>query len=172
MRHPIDPVRHAWLRRFVLGTAVVLGLVAALPRSTPTVDAAPVIVVQATPKAEPSTARAQGARTASCRGVPALPAAPDAADEPEAATPGGEASSEVTIDHRGVTVQKGGKRIKVHGFGTDREYDSFQVRRRRPVARGPHLPHRAAAVPHAAADRRAASSGTRSARRACRTRRC
>ena len=125
MRHPIDPVRHPWLRRLVLGTAVVLGLVAALPRTTPSVDAAPFIVVQATPKAEPSTAAPKVPALPAVPAPPGVPALPDS-DEPDAATPGGEASSEITIDHRGVTVQKGGKRVNVHGFGTDREYDSFQ----------------------------------------------
>jgi len=125
MRHPIDPVRHPWLRRIVLGTAVVLGLAAALPRTTPTVDAAPFILVQATSKSEPSTAAPKAPALPAVPAPPAVPALPDASDEPDA-TPGGEASSEITIDHRGVTVQKGGKRVNVHGFGTDREYDSFQ----------------------------------------------
>ena len=31
MRHPIDSVRHPWLRRVVLGAAIVLGLAVALP---------------------------------------------------------------------------------------------------------------------------------------------
>jgi len=126
MRHPIDPVRHPWLRRLVLGTAVVLGLAAALPRTTPTVDAAPFIVVQATPKSEPSSAAPKVPALPAVPAPPAVPALPDASEESDAATPGGEASSEITIDHRGVTVQKGGKRVNVHGFGTDREYDSFQ----------------------------------------------
>jgi len=125
MRHPIDPVRYRWLRRLVLGTAIVLGLVAALPRTTPTVDAAPFIVAQATSKSEPSTAAPKAPALPAVPAPPAVPALPDASDEPDA-TPGGEASSEITIDHRGVTVQKGGKRVNVHGFGTDREYDSFQ----------------------------------------------
>jgi len=129
MRHPIDPVRHPWLRRLVLGTAVVLGLVAALPRSTPDVDAAPFILVQATPNAEsPAAAPKAPSELAlpKAPAAPSLPALPDTAEERDAATPGGEASSEVTIDHHGVTVQKGGRRVNVRAFGADREYDSFQ----------------------------------------------
>jgi uncharacterized protein DUF6249 len=125
MRHPTDPVRNPWLRRLVLGTAIVLGVAAGLPRGLPDVDAATIVVQGASPgtASTPSAAPAVKPEPA----PQAAPATPDADDdEPAAADAGSEAGSEVTIDHRGVTVRKGGRHVNMRGFGTDREYDSFQ----------------------------------------------
>jgi hypothetical protein len=120
MRHPIDSVRHPWLRRVVLGAAIVLGLAVALPGTHHAVDATTLVIAQAVAASADTPPATPAAPAAPKAGVPA-----DAPDEPTA-TPGRDPSSEITIDHRGITVQKGGKRVNVHGFGADREYDSFQ----------------------------------------------
>ena len=116
MRHPIDPVRQPWLRRLVLGGAIVLGLAAAVPQAMPDVDAATVAVepapatIPAPPKVDPPASKA-----------------PSAAADADVDASKDDATSEVTIDHRGLTVRnRSGKRVNVHGFGTDREYDSFE----------------------------------------------
>ena len=120
MRHPIDSVRHPWLRRVVLGAAIVLGLAVALPGTHHAVDATTLVIAQAVAASADTPPATPAAPAAPKAGVPA-----DEPDEPTA-TPGRDPSSEITIDHRGITVQKGGKRVNVHGFGADREYDSFQ----------------------------------------------
>jgi hypothetical protein len=61
--------------------------------------------------------------------APAPPAADAPASAPKGdadADSGGNADTEVTIDHRGVGVVKKGKRVEVRGLGADREYDSFK----------------------------------------------
>jgi hypothetical protein len=101
---------HLALRRFVLGAALAAGLAAWLIAATPDVRAtpadAPVRVAQAD------------------TGAPATEAAPPAGrtDTPAPPAKGG---AEVTIDRHGIVIDKGEKRVRVGGFGHDREYESF-----------------------------------------------
>jgi hypothetical protein len=144
MRLSIDPVQRPWLRRLVLGCAVLAACCAVASRIAAPVDAAEIVVaVEAgSSAAAPSTARAAAAPSPAdapappgpagsaspVPAVPAAPAVPDASDDtsdPEA-TRDGNATSEVTIGKHGVTVHKNGKRVNVQAFGADREYDSFQ----------------------------------------------
>ncbi len=153
MRYAIDPIRQPWLRRLVLGTAVVAGLAAAGALAWPPLDGPAIVIIDAAEAAEPPVTPdgapdrvAPGPSSKSARptaNVPPLPAiappvaaattppipAPpvaDPADEPDTAADSSGPASEVTIDRHGVTVHKGSKHVNVRGFGSDREYDSFQ----------------------------------------------
>ena len=148
MRQSFDPVPQSWPRRLVLGGAVVLACAVVLPRTSSPVDAAPVLVVAQAPapastdRAPAGEAKADAGKADAARSAPAKADAKAAAPKPDAQ---GDAStdaadkdtepsaaerdrptSEVTIDHRGITVHKGGRRVNVQAFGTDREYDSFE----------------------------------------------
>jgi len=105
MNGSVVPADRTLLRRLVLGAAFLLALaVWSVPR-TPTVHAQP------TPSA-------------------ATKAAPVAADKAQAdgeAASGekGAPSAEVTVGPHGVTIDRHGKRVRVFGIQSDREYDSF-----------------------------------------------
>jgi len=135
MRQSFDPVRQPWLRRLVLGGAVLLACAVVLPRTTASVDAAPVVVVaQAAAAAPADPAPAAGAKPDAGKGDSARSKAAKSAaksDEGKAEdSPSTEAGaderdrpgSEVTIDHRGITVHKGSKRVNVQAFFTGQQY--------------------------------------------------
>ena len=84
------------LRRLVLGAAFAMGLAVALAPHVETVGAADLPPVGMMVQADTGTAGAQGDRDA------------DAGDS------------------HGIVIEKGDKRIRIDGFGRDREYDSFQ----------------------------------------------
>ena len=137
----------AGTRRLVLGTALAAALAAWLfPHST-LVRAAPQEPVRlaqaadpkaadARPDAKAATPKSGDAKAAGNAATPKpSPKAADAApaegaksapgtdpDADEATEPG----TDITIDRRGIRVEKGRKHVTVQGLGTDREYDSFE----------------------------------------------
>ena len=146
MSHSFDPARQPWLRRAVLAAALALGVAVAFSQTSaplpaayaadkaaepaaPEAPAAKAAAPAAAPKAAASAAKA--ATPAAKPTTPAGKAAPadaasdnPAADASEPSSP--DAASEVTIDHRGIGILKDGKRVRIEGFGSDREYDSFR----------------------------------------------
>src|SRR5262249_3888240 len=106
-------------RRLILGTAFAIGLFAALAPHTELVFAADrgttVIVAQAgTPGARGDAKAAPVAPRGAA--VPQPPEDEDAdAEGDKAGTP-----------HGRIVIEKGNKRIRIEGIGTDREYDSFE----------------------------------------------
>ena len=123
-------------RRLVLGTAFAAAAAAwlfphpsALRAATPVQDS--VRIAQAESKAPPKLP-ARGAvkdpANDSAKTADAPPAnAGKATPEPDTDEAKEEAhGADITIDHRGIRVEKGKKRVHVGGFGSDREYDSFE----------------------------------------------
>ena len=53
-------------------------------------------------------------------------AAPDAGGNGDEADATGEDSAAIQGGHRGIVIEKGGKKIRIEGLGRDREYDSFE----------------------------------------------
>ena len=139
----------AGTRRLVLGTALAAALAAWLfPDATP-VRAAPHDPVRLVQAADTKTADAKAAAPATGA---AKPAAKSAAKSESAAKSGdaapadtakpadaeadadadadeaksGKQGTDITIDRHGIRVEKGRKHVTVQGFGSDREYDSFE----------------------------------------------
>jgi hypothetical protein len=111
MIHRMTPVT----RRLVLGAAFAAALAVWLVPQPPVARAmpqrdAPVVIAQAEPKAGKDTVDAA---------IEKVEAAVEKAVEQKA-------DAEVTIDQRGITIDKGKKRVRVGGFGEDREYESFE----------------------------------------------
>lgn len=110
------------LRAFILGGSVLAGVLFAATLPKPPVLRVPVvaIVVQAR-AAEPATPAAAAAQAPG-------KAAPDAAGKADgdAADATGEDSATIQGGHRGIVIEKGGKKIRIEGLGRDREYDSFE----------------------------------------------
>jgi len=109
-------------RALVLGGAVLAAMVVAATLPRPAAHSVPVvaIVVEANAAETPAPA-APGAQAPGKAAPDAAPGtdgdSPDAADGDSAATQGG---------HRGIVIEKGGKKIRIEGLGRDREYDSFE----------------------------------------------
>ena len=107
-------------RRMFPGAALMLALALALtlaphPQSAFAVDASPARVI-----AQADTSRDAATGGAAPGAVP--PAASDTGKEdPEAKSSGG-----ITIDDRGIVIQKGSKRVRIEGLEHDRDYDSFE----------------------------------------------
>jgi hypothetical protein len=135
-------------RRLVLGTALAAALAAWLVPHATLVRAAarePVALAQA---AEPSAAEPKAVEPKTPAKAPAAKApakaaepAPDAgaapaaeaaksadadADAADADAKSADKGTDITIDKRGIRVDKGKKRVHVQGFGSDHEYDSFE----------------------------------------------
>ncbi len=124
----------AGIRRLVLGAAFGLGLACWLLPDADVVRAAAIgghIVVAQAGTAQTNTRAATPQAPGQSSAEPAS-AAPgkDASTDLDSGAKGGaakdKASVDVTIDAHGIGVLKDGKRIRVHGFGNDREYDSFE----------------------------------------------
>ncbi len=111
MNGPAAQVDRTLIRRLVLGVAFLLALAVASPPTSPPAHA------QASPPAASKVKPAQAAK----------PAPPDeAAPEKDSAAADKESpSAEVTVGPRGITIDRHGKRVRVFGIDSDREYDSF-----------------------------------------------
>ena len=117
--------------------------------------AAPESVLAAVASPARVIAQADTSRDAASGGAAPVAAPPAASDtgkkDPEANSGGG-----VTIDDRGIIIQKGSKRVRIEGLEHDRDYDSFeQFVQEAPWLAGLVFCDRAARVPDAAADHRA-----------------
>lgn len=142
----------AGTRRLVLGTALAAALAAWLfPHST-LVRAAPHDAVRLVQVADPkapdapspdakatapktgdakATAKAAATSPPKAAEAPPLDAGKPADADPDADAEADEAKSgskgtDITIDRRGIRVEKGRQYVTVQGFGSDREYDSFE----------------------------------------------
>jgi len=132
-------------RRLVLGTALAAAMAAWLFPHATLVRAAPQEPVRLAQAADPKAAdvrpdaKAAGPKAGDAKAAanPATPkpsskaadAAPaDGAESAADADAGeaGEPGTDITIDRRGIRVEKGRKHVTVQGLGTDREYDSFE----------------------------------------------
>ena len=136
MKRPVSPA----VRRLVLGTAFAAALAAWLVPHTATVRAAPSIEITVAKTAESKSdaaATAPGAGKSDGADKTAKPGSPDAnAPAPAGKGSGAEAApdvdapdapgADITIDKRGIRVEKGKKHVTVQAFGSDREYDSFE----------------------------------------------
>ena len=140
MRQPLDPARQPWLRRIVFGVALTLALAVGLGHAPTPVAPAMAADTATAPASAPAAGKAAAATDPAAKApvAPATKAAKGAA-APKADTPADEApddqavdapdasaDSEVTIDHRGIVINKGGKHVRIGGLGADREYDSFR----------------------------------------------
>lgn len=116
MNGPAVQADRTFIRRLVLGIALLLALaLGSAPTSPP--------------------AQAQAAPPTASKPKPAQPAKPAPADQADAGTdspsadsPGADKespSAEVTVGPRGITIDRHGKRVRVFGIDSDREYDSF-----------------------------------------------
>ena len=126
------------LRRLVLGTALATGLAAwIVPEATAVSADKPAVVIVAQAASRPDAAKPADAKgadatspAAKAPAEAAAPAKPDAGGaDADADAKGDEAApkgTDITIDHRGIRVDKGRKRVTVQAFGADREYDSFE----------------------------------------------
>jgi len=134
-------------RRLILAAAFAAGLAGWLVPQSASVsaatDAAPLLhTAQAvvadkptapakdTPKAGADDAQKappgpQGAPKAQSADAPKSKAA-DAADDEDSDADAKSEASDITIDHHGIRLEKGKKRIRIGAFGSDREYASFQ----------------------------------------------
>lgn len=108
------------LRRLVLGAALAGGLAVALLPHPASVNAADLPAAGAT--AQTPKAGATEAPPAPKSGT-AEDKAAAAADTPEG---DGADSGSTTSRNREIIIDKGGKHIRIQGFGRDREYDSFE----------------------------------------------
>jgi hypothetical protein len=145
MQHPGSSTAGGPARRLVLGGAFAIGLaLAPHPDAVLAADKAPALVVAQGDAA--TLARGKAAQQADGKIVPstgetAVPAPPkrpegSSAATPDTATPDaadesdGEVDtarkSRVTVDHHGIVIEKGSKRVRIQGLGRDREYDSFE----------------------------------------------
>jgi hypothetical protein len=123
-------------RRLVLGAALAAAVGAWLLPQSMLASAAtqtPVQVEQAPDTKDPgATAKAPAPSRSAANAKRA--AAGDSAKAPEAADAGADADeapdatkdTDITIDRRGIRVDKGRRHVAVQGFGGDREYDSFE----------------------------------------------
>jgi len=113
------------LRRLVLGAALAGGLAVALLPHPASVSAADLPA----PGATAQTSKAPAAKAPPAPKAPATGAAEDPATADAAAdAPEGDSadSGSTTSRDREIIIDKGGKHIRIQGFGRDREYDSFE----------------------------------------------
>jgi hypothetical protein len=139
----------AGTRRLVLGAALAAALAVWLfPQSSP-VRAAPQASIRlaqagdakaadstsSDAKATSPAAKPAAAKAATPKPDPKASATPGDADKSDADTDSnsdadeaksGRSGTDITIDPRGIRIEKGRKHVTVQGFGGDREYDSFE----------------------------------------------
>ena len=126
----------AGIRRLVLGAAFALGLACWLLPRAHVVRAAAIgghiVVAQAGADHAAAATQTPGPSSASPAPAAAEEKASKGIDSLDALDPGSKDSGakdkadvDVTIDAHGIGVLKDGKRVRVQGFGNDREYDSF-----------------------------------------------
>jgi len=126
MALPFDPVGRPWLRRSVLGLAVAAGVTLALVCGDPPAVHVAIAAEQSAAPASPAPAPKAAPPAAAAGPAADADASAPKGDAEASDRDGGNADTEVTIDHRGVGIQKKGKRVEVRGLGADREYDSFK----------------------------------------------
>jgi hypothetical protein len=126
MQDSRTPMLGGAVRWLILGSAFALGSALMLMPDTGIVRAAdlpaPRIVAQA---GTPPGKAANGQKTPAAE-APADESANAGADDDDADTDKGASKGDVTIDEHGVVIRKGGKHLRIQGFGRDREYDSFE----------------------------------------------
>ncbi len=136
----MNPAPTPALRRLILGSALLLGLVAGLPwktadvlAQTPAAPSAPVAPVAPTPPSPPAMPAAAPVSPPSLDQSPATKTKGDhgitarieidTTDEP--AAKGDTVKDKSGVQH-GVVIEKGGKKVRVVGLGDDREFDSIE----------------------------------------------
>ena len=150
MQDSTNPVPGGRIRRLVLGTALAAGLAVALAPHIRAVRAADLpaghVVAQTAqaPEAAPAAPSPEASKppvSKSAPGAASRPGAGNAATPAAGATKDKPADSGIDIEddsdaadsapgtkskEREIVIEKGGKHVRIQGFGHDREYDSFE----------------------------------------------
>jgi hypothetical protein len=108
------------VRALVLGGSVLAAMLFAAMLPQPPVLRVPMVAVVVQAHAAESPTPAPPAIQ------PPGKAAPDAGGNGDEADATGEDSAAIQGGHRGIVIEKGGKKIRIEGLGRDREYDSFE----------------------------------------------
>jgi Domain of unknown function (DUF6249) len=108
------------VRALVLGGSVLAAMLFAVMLPQPPVLRVPMVAVVVQAHAAESPTPAPPAIQ------PPGKAAPDAGGNGDEADATGEDSAAIQGGHRGIVIEKGGKKIRIEGLGRDREYDSFE----------------------------------------------
>lgn len=131
----MNPAPTPALRRLILGSALLLGLVAGLPwktadvlAQTPAAPSAPVAPVAPTPPSPPATPAAAPVSPPNLDQSPATKTKGDHGitarieiDTADDAAPGTDAGKDKGDVRHGIVVEKGGKKVRVVGTGDDRQ---------------------------------------------------